>query len=205
MEVLDGNQLLVRGMEEDGYSDGGEAGIHPQNTRDHLLTRRERRRRVCVSAALTLLAVLALALLLTVALGGRAQQSPGSQPMINLSPGAYAGQQRLEGDKNPSAMLTVPNGNITDQDYLKWERDQGNAFCQGGFNYSNGELVVPRKGTYKVFLQITYKSEKGADCKSELQLHNMIYLYRKSYPEYRPLLASHDTEYERALKWQCAH
>uniref|UniRef100_A0A8C6LVH6 THD domain-containing protein n=1 Tax=Nothobranchius furzeri TaxID=105023 RepID=A0A8C6LVH6_NOTFU len=81
---------------------------------------------------------------------------------------------------------------------LQWESNMGNAFCKGGFNYTDGHLVVPRAGYYRVFLQITYGDQGGdADthCKNRetLKLSHSVSYFHDSYPDYQPLLSAVDT------------
>uniref|UniRef100_A0A8C2WE81 THD domain-containing protein n=1 Tax=Cyclopterus lumpus TaxID=8103 RepID=A0A8C2WE81_CYCLU len=77
--------------------------------------------------------------------------------------------------------------------YLEWERLAGRAFCNGGFNYSSGNLMVPRLGIYRVFLQITYESKNNLECDEELRLSNSVFLIRDDYKTHVPLLSSVDT------------
>ncbi|XP_045891912.1 lymphotoxin-alpha-like [Micropterus dolomieu] len=206
MEMLDGKRLLIHeweagGMEEDGCCCccGVEAGLHQQNALIQLLrqkeTRLQRMARFLVAALLLLFSV-ALALLLTVLLGGRSHQSPDGQPKMQphrLSSDTIIKHQQLKDDKNPSAMLTAPKGKSNNGTYLEWESESGNAFCQGGFNYSNGDLVVPRNGIYRVFLQITYES-KDLNCDHvNLKLHNKVFLIQDNYNVDVLLLSSVDT------------
>lgn len=89
---------------------------------------------------------------------------------------------------------SAPEGDITEGDYLEWESDSGNAFCLGGFNYSSGNLVVPRSGIYRVFLQITYESTDDLKCLGdELRLTNRVVFIRDTYDIDVPLLSSVDT------------
>ncbi|XP_035514845.1 lymphotoxin-alpha-like isoform X2 [Morone saxatilis] len=114
-----------------------------------------------------------------------------------------ARQHQHEDFKNPSAMLTAPTGNITNGEYLEWETMTGNTFCHGGFNYSNGVLVVPRNGIYRVFLQITYqrKGDPWCDHSDEMTLRNTVFVYRETYTKYMPLLSSVDTVSCSMTKW----
>ncbi|XP_044051600.1 tumor necrosis factor ligand superfamily member 15 [Siniperca chuatsi] len=198
MEVLDWSRRLIRewetsGMEEQGCCCRLEAGIHRQDTVIELRQKTTRLQRMAqfLAVALLLLTSVALALLLTVVLGERGRQ-PMVQPVSHLS---GFDQQQLKDDKNPSAMLTAPNGNNTDGGYLKWENETGNAFCQGGFKYSSGNLVVPRNGIYRVFLQITYESKEDLKCNRDevLRLINKVLFIRDTYDEDVCLLSSVDT------------
>lgn len=183
---------------------GAEAGFHRQNAAIQRLSQkltRLYRMAQFMAVALLLLLLGALALLTTVGLGGRCHVSPdGKAKMLPDSHSSddniQQGTARIQANtdiKHPSAMLTVPLGNSTDGVYLQWESAISNAYCQGGFSYSNGDLVVPRDGIYRVFLQITYEGY-GKHCPfSEMKLNNKVLFYRKSYHDDVTLLTSDDT------------
>lgn len=84
----------------------------------------------------------------------------------------------------------APRGNTTNEKYLQWEHNIGHAYCRGGFNYSNGDLVVPRDGLYSVFLQITY----GGECPSRMiKLINNVLHFTAAYEKDVALLSSSHT------------
>lgn len=151
------------------------------------------------AVALLLLVSVALAVLIVIAVvfGERGHQSSDSQLLIQperLSSGDSGRQQEQKEFKNPSAMLTAPTGSNTVGEYLAWESVEGNAFCHGGFNYSSGNLVVPRKGIYRVFLQITYEGKDDFKCFSdELRLSNTVFVIGDNYNNNVPLLSSVET------------
>ncbi|XP_041854612.1 LOW QUALITY PROTEIN: tumor necrosis factor ligand superfamily member 15-like [Melanotaenia boesemani] len=87
------------------------------------------------------------------------------------------------------ALLTGPTGNITNGKYLQWEPKLGHAYCKG-FKYINGDLVVPRKGYYRVFLQVTYVG--GAETCAGILNVTVLYL-QKGYGVDVPLLSTYDT------------
>lgn len=93
----------------------------------------------------------------------------------------------------------IESDNVVRKEFLKWESQTGNAFCHGGFSYSNGNLVVPRKGTYRVFLQITYESKSS--CTDWLKMFNRVHFISDDYPELRVLLSSVDTVDCRMQQW----
>uniref|UniRef100_A0A3Q1GDV4 THD domain-containing protein n=1 Tax=Acanthochromis polyacanthus TaxID=80966 RepID=A0A3Q1GDV4_9TELE len=136
---------------------GGEAGLHRHHSADQQLIQRVTRLYRMAQFTVVLLLLLlsgALALLITVGLGGR----------------SYRGNQIVG-------------------EYLQWEIGH----CEGGFHYSNGDLVVPKDGFYRVFLQITYQSN-GEHCpKAEMKLNNKVLCFTDSYPTDTPLLTSDDT------------
>ncbi|XP_040010993.1 tumor necrosis factor ligand superfamily member 15-like [Xiphias gladius] len=207
METLDGSRRLIRewetiGMEEDDSCCcccEREAGLHRQNTLIQLLRQKESRlQRMArfLAVALLLLVLAALALLVTVVLKGRGHQSPDSQPMKqpdSHSSGVSVKQQQFMDFKNPSAMLTAPDGSNIDGEYLQWESKKGNAHCHGGFNYSGGNLVVPRNGIYRVFLQITYESKLGPKCDRDVRLTINVFRIADSYNDNVLILSSFDT------------
>ncbi|XP_078106127.1 lymphotoxin-alpha-like [Sander vitreus] len=213
MEMLDGNRRMIREWETGCMEDKGcccccccgvgegEAGLHRQNTLYHLLRQQETRlRRMAqfLAVALLLLVALVVALLTTVALGGRCHhQSADSHSQLMKqrdSPAVVsAGQQQQKDFENPSAMLTAPRGNNLDGKYLKWESINGNAFCHGGFNCSSTNLVVPRKGLYSVFLQITYEGDFSCPSDEELRLTNEVFVISDNYNMDVSLLSSVNT------------
>ncbi|KAK5870483.1 hypothetical protein PBY51_003425 [Eleginops maclovinus] len=158
----------------------------------------------CVTVGLLLLILAALALLLTVELRGRGQPaSPDSQltmkPERQASEGSFEHQHQKDSN-HPSAMLTAPKGNKTDGQYLLWEKNEGTAFCHGGFDYSRGSLVVPRDGLYRVFLQITYEGKGWQECGRKLNCN--VFVWQKSYIQDKPLLMSVDTIVSKKSRWE---
>ncbi|XP_023153407.1 lymphotoxin-alpha [Amphiprion ocellaris] len=183
-----------------GGGGGGEAGLHRHDSANQRLiqkvTRLYRMAQFTV-VALLLLVSGALALLITVGLGGRCHVSPDGEAKVSADSHSTDGniQQgtgRFEAStdvQTPSAMLTVHRGNQTVGKYLQWET----AHCGGGFHYSSGDLVVPRDGFYRVFLQITYQSN-GEHCPVlEMKLNNKVFCFTASYPIDTILLTSYDT------------
>ncbi|XP_037339396.2 lymphotoxin-alpha-like isoform X2 [Pungitius pungitius] len=157
--------------------DGGELGLHRDALVQLLLRNETRHRRMARLLGLALLLLTgALALLTAVVFGGRARQSPESQPMIH-----------------PQTYSPAPLGNSVTRSYLEWEIEIGNAFCRGGFNYSKGRLVVPRRGIYRVFLQVTYEEKADFICNDTLRLTNTVFYFRDTYKKNVPLLTSVDT------------
>lgn len=194
------------GMGEDGFE---EAGLHQQYTFIQLLRQKNtqlQRMAQVLAVACLLLFVVALTSLITVVQGTQYHQSPGSQPTLQTvshSSGFSMKQQQNKDFTNPSAMLTAPRANITDGKYLQWESKDGNAFCYGGFNYSRGDLVVPRMGIYRVFLQITYESKEGLMCPGQrLRLSNEVLVFRTNYPKDETLLSSVDTVNCSLKQWK---
>lgn len=91
--------------------------------------------------------------------------------------------------------FSVPRGEYTDDNNLEWESESGHAFCHGGFSYDNRSLVVPRKGMYRVFLQITYGNKEGHECPSDgwLKLTHVVFHWHDAYKSDVFLLSSVDT------------
>ncbi|KAK5931789.1 hypothetical protein CgunFtcFv8_003556 [Champsocephalus gunnari] len=187
------------------YCCGGEGALQPLSLVQSAPRRQTRPPAMaqCLTVGLLLLILAALALLLTVALGGRGHpMSPDSQQTMKPERQASGGgfeQQQQKNSSHPSAMLTAPAGNKTDGDYLLWESEKGNAFCRGGFVYSGGSLVVPRAGLYRVFLQITYESKSRFHCSPRLK--STVFVLQKSYNLDQPLLKSVDTVSKTLRRW----
>ncbi|XP_005949409.1 lymphotoxin-alpha [Haplochromis burtoni] len=180
-------------MEEDkwGFEVGEEAVLQSPNTSLQLLSPNEtRNRRMAKVLALVLVLVLAgvLPLLITILLGSQRHAPPGSQPTTppDLSVNKLE-TSRHQNLVNPAAMLTAPVGNNTNGQYLQWAHDIGNAYCHGGFSYSNGDLVVPRDGLYSVYLQITYS---GLVCPVHKKLMNKVLHSSEEYRNDMTLLSS---------------
>ncbi|XP_056275221.1 lymphotoxin-alpha-like [Pseudoliparis swirei] len=193
-------------MEEEGRAScccaRGEAGLlrGGDDALIRLLLQSERRARA-VAAALLLLLCGALALLFTGAYGG-GRRPADSQPVMQPSRhSSGVDSRRQEDQRNPSAMLTAPRGKNLHGRYLDWEQDDGQAFCHGGFLYSNGSLLVPRGGVYRVFLQITYESRADTECDEQLRLSNSVLLVRDHYRTPVALLSSVDSVSCSLTQW----
>uniref|UniRef100_A0A3P9HFT7 THD domain-containing protein n=1 Tax=Oryzias latipes TaxID=8090 RepID=A0A3P9HFT7_ORYLA len=78
--------------------------------------------------------------------------------------------------------------NQTSGDPLEWETELGNAFL-GGFNYSDGNLVVPRDGFYRVFLQVAF--EIPDECENQA-LSCTVLALSEDYPKYKEILKTDD-------------
>lgn len=78
--------------------------------------------------------------------------------------------------------------NQTSGDPLQWETELGNAFL-GGFNYSDGNLVVPRDGFYRVFLQVAF--EIPNECENQA-LSCTVLALSEDYPKYKEILKTDD-------------
>ncbi|XP_037634832.1 lymphotoxin-alpha-like [Sebastes umbrosus] len=209
--MLDGSWGLIHEWEIDcmeeeegcycGGGGGGETKLHRQDSLVQLLRRKETRlMRIswCLVVVLLLLVSGTMAVLFSVVLGGGRghQAQPTMQPDSHFSGGRFERLQQQEDLTNPSAMLTAPTGNNSKGGYLVWENAIGFAFCQGGFNYSSGSLVVPRDGIFRVFLQITYESKDDLKCDPDEDEHRLsigVFLFHDSYPNYMQLLSSVDS------------
>ncbi|KAF7199578.1 lymphotoxin-alpha [Nothobranchius furzeri] len=172
---------------------------------DQLRTHRTQGRRTkhFVVACLLVLIVEVPVVLLVVSYGRSCRTSPDSQTVVqpdSISLGKLQQVSSAPGGvkETPRAMLTAPEIPDISNKQLQWESNMGNAFCKGGFNYTDGHLVVPRAGYYRVFLQITYGDQGGdADthCKNRetLKLSHSVSYFHDSYPDYQPLLSAVDT------------
>lgn len=223
MAAMDGSRRLISSTHTGGMEDD-----YGSSTAAHLL-RQERKylhrlfQFLAVAHLLLISAVLAFA---AVAVLGARAHSPSCQPTMKPHSHPPAGdvekhQQRTDlenpvvmptGDKEeplhctksptPTAMLTVPAGNITKGKYLDWESNDGNAHCCGGFKYSGGRLVVPRQGMYRVFLQITFESgAKPCEYVRELKLTNIVYLSQVRYLQDVAILSTVDTVTCSLVSW----
>ncbi|XP_019716476.1 tumor necrosis factor ligand superfamily member 15 isoform X1 [Hippocampus comes] len=141
----------------------------------------------------------ALLVLVLVVLRGGCSQSPASKSVVHGGSLSSALRSRPHKNKVEAAMLTAPHDKKTVEEYLLWESVNGNAHLHGGFRYSNGSLVIPTKGLYRVFLQLTYES--NTESKFDLKLSNTVVLYHDSYPSDVTLLSSVDTVSHSTKQW----
>lgn len=203
MARLEGNRRLILEREASGMDE--EAGLHQQYTSVQLLRQKNKRlQRMAqlLAVAFVLLLVVAVASLITAVHGRQCQQSPDSQT-VNHTSGFGFQQQQHKNTMTPTAMLTAPEGNITDGQYLQWENETGHVFCHGGFSCTRGDLVVPKRGIYRVFLQITYESKKGLICPLQiLKLSNGVSVISDGYLKDETLLLSDDTVNCSMKQWR---
>uniref|UniRef100_A0A3Q2X979 THD domain-containing protein n=1 Tax=Hippocampus comes TaxID=109280 RepID=A0A3Q2X979_HIPCM len=134
----------------------------------------------------------ALLVLVLVVLRGGCSQSPASKVRSPL----HKAQAKC---CFSTVILLAPHDKKTVEEYLLWESVNGNAHLHGGFRYSNGSLVIPTKGLYRVFLQLTYES--NTESKFDLKLSNTVVLYHDSYPSDVTLLSSVDTVSHSTKQW----
>ncbi|XP_027890200.1 tumor necrosis factor ligand superfamily member 15-like [Xiphophorus couchianus] len=177
-----------------------EAGLRCQKSRHIQLQRERHRRRMAqfVAAALLLLLCGILAVFLTLRLETPCDCATDSQSKSESDSQSSGVAEKLQQPQSaqrlPSAMLTAPKGNITNGRYLLWQHTLGEAHIDGGFRYSNGSLMVPRKGLYRVFLQALYEIE-SSDCDRTpfLVVSSWVYVFRQGDGKDRPLLTAVDT------------
>ncbi|XP_072242997.1 lymphotoxin-alpha-like [Leuresthes tenuis] len=200
MEMLHGSRQLIhgwkaRGMEGDGYEGEAVTGFHLQDYLLQLLRQRETRERRVARLLATLLLLLMLGVLALLVVAGverKCHASPHNQ--TEEQPHRHSSDTAVQQKKVgvPRALLTAPYENpaVTAEGYLRWEPTKGNAYCEGGFNYSNGELQVPRSGYYRVYLQLTY-----VDINSMIPilLEFSVLVIGDAYDENRPLMSSQET------------
>lgn len=176
---------------------GAEAGRRHQHA---LLPRRRETRLLRVAqllvAGLLLLTAGSLALLFTAGLRGRCAAAQEQQVKEELNGASLDGSKhqmlKLQGGEEvekPSAMLTAPHTR-TKGNRLNWESKIGDAFCRGGFRCSDRDMVVPKKGIYRVFLQITWLQESCS--LAELDLSSEVIMFSDSYPADRVVLSMVD-------------
>ncbi|XP_010874517.2 tumor necrosis factor [Esox lucius] len=96
----------------------------------------------------------------------------------------------------PSAHLTAPRSfNNSKREYLEWEDHFGHVHLSE-FKYHDGDLIVPRDGIYKVYLQITFRRPGNFQCDTDVFiLTQKVLLYAANYPENVDLLAASDIVY----------
>uniref|UniRef100_A0A3Q3MZW5 THD domain-containing protein n=1 Tax=Mastacembelus armatus TaxID=205130 RepID=A0A3Q3MZW5_9TELE len=103
---------------------------------------------------------------------------------------------------NNQLPLTINIYIKTNGKYLEWESEKGKAYCHGGFNYTNGYLVVPTEGMYRVFLQITFEGKDDFHCDDDhLALTIKVFEKSNQYNANMPLLSSVDTVSCNMGKW----
>ncbi|XP_028271179.1 lymphotoxin-alpha-like [Parambassis ranga] len=172
------------------------------------LIMRRKDRRLWRMAPLVIVPLLLLTagvvVLLVIGLGRQGDLSPDGKTEKQTDRNSSGVHPETSGPpyQHPSAMLTAGNNSyLMASDYLQWESVIGNVHCHGGFNYSNGDLVVPRKGMYRVFLQITFIIECKEDSKTERKVWNNVYVYSDAYEADTILLSSVDMVACRGHLW----
>ncbi|KAL0979562.1 hypothetical protein UPYG_G00186590 [Umbra pygmaea] len=97
---------------------------------------------------------------------------------------------------NPCAHLTAPSTfNNYESNYLKWEDQLGLAQLRE-FTYQDGDLIVPRDGMYKVYLQITFRMPGDFNCREDVfVISQTVKLFAMSYQKDTNLLTASDTVY----------
>ncbi|XP_034547079.1 lymphotoxin-alpha-like [Notolabrus celidotus] len=193
MDATDGSKLLIRAPQT-----GDMERQYGQNTWAQLMRQEQRRvhRLSQFMAVVNLILVCAVLALLGVVMLGALGHSPECKPMIKLHshPRGYMDKQhQLTEVRTPSIMVTAPTGSNSKGGRLVWETNVGRVHSYGGFIYSNGSLVVPRKGLYRVFLQLTFEGmPKRCVPNRELKLVNYVLMYHEKYPKDVTLLTSTD-------------
>lgn len=110
--------------------------------------------------------------------------------------------EKLQNFGNPSALLTSPDVHSTNSSVpLQWESKLGNARLNN-FMY-DGDLIVPRDGNYRIYLQITYHNAGAEDfCDEESDsLSFKLYKFGMAYQRDITLVTSHDTVDCRLRSW----
>uniref|UniRef100_A0A3P8ZCL1 THD domain-containing protein n=1 Tax=Esox lucius TaxID=8010 RepID=A0A3P8ZCL1_ESOLU len=94
------------------------------------------------------------------------------------------------------ASLPAPRSfNNSKREYLEWEDHFGHVHLSE-FKYHDGDLIVPRDGIYKVYLQITFRRPGNFQCDTDVFiLTQKVLLYAANYPENVDLLAASDIVY----------
>ncbi|XP_029915652.1 tumor necrosis factor ligand superfamily member 15-like [Myripristis murdjan] len=160
----------------------------------HKETQMQRLVRFLVTASLLLVPLVLAVVLMCVV--GRSARSSDCQHMVHEGDHSSAVSGKQEQQKqpgNPSALVTAVSHRSTEKDVLEWEDKRGHAHLDGGFGYFDGNLVVPRDGNYKVYVQITYEKYDDFPCEEELRLFQWVYRFQQSYPDNVTLMSSVDT------------
>lgn len=182
-----------------GCAEEGAAGVP---LRFHMRFQRTIR---LISVSLILLLGMALATLVLLLFGSPAPlRKTEESPMLNAHTApAVSGKLQSEKDlSHPSALLTIVPGPM-----LVWQSVEGNAHIRGGLKIECGNLSVPSKGLYRVYLQITFefgssdhndsdsdKHDNSDICDDELLFMKIsVKRYDGTYKKDRPLLESMDT------------
>lgn len=101
-------------------------------------------------------------------------------------------EKLLSDSPHPSAHLT-----IKENSHLEWANADGIAHTKGGMTYNGKSLNVPKKGWYRVYLQITFDFSPEKDsvmCEGDFLHFNIsVSRFSSSYPDFWPLLVSQDT------------
>ncbi|XP_053276852.1 tumor necrosis factor ligand superfamily member 15 [Pleuronectes platessa] len=179
-------------MEESVCCCGADTAVHYQTTFTQLVRLKKKSRQIMAPISVVVLLLLTSAAVALLIMFGLMKQPDSHSSGINLE------QQQIIKVKNPSAMLTV--GSNINGKCLKWESDLGLAHCHGGFNYDDGNLVVPRDGIYRVFLQITYQSLDL--CLDDLRLSSNVFFLGDSYNDSVLLLSTFDTVSCSMKQWR---
>ncbi|XP_067825582.1 tumor necrosis factor ligand superfamily member 15-like [Heptranchias perlo] len=107
-------------------------------------------------------------------------------------------------DEKPRAHLTakITSFDYVDGEYLalQWEDRNGLAFTKGELNYQNKALIIPKKGEYFVYSQVSFRGTGTRSNKCEHITHIVTKL-TSSYPEPTQLLSSTKSICEEQNRW----
>ncbi|XP_067868733.1 tumor necrosis factor ligand superfamily member 15-like [Heterodontus francisci] len=153
----------------------------------------------CVSGCF-LLAVLSVYLLLQHVpahkVGQAMDETQSASEMIQPSPATA---------EKPRAHLTAKetfSENIGGEHVaLQWEDRNGLAFTKGKLNYQNKALIIPEKGDYFVYSQVSFR---GTGSKKVEHITHIITKLTSSYPEPTQLLSSTRSIYGEQNLWHMA-
>ncbi|KAK7933396.1 hypothetical protein WMY93_004292 [Mugilogobius chulae] len=146
-----------------------------------------------ISVSMVLLVGMVLAILVLLLFGSPAALLHGKESE-NTPAFPEAQRQKLQSDPDvphPSALLTV-----VPTYYSELKSEHGNTHLKGGMIVSNGNLSLPIKGLYRIYLQVTFDfdSENYDICEDDMVMVNIsVKRCSNSYKQFRVLLASMDT------------
>lgn len=196
MDMFEVSRRLTGSMDEENVRYcGEEESFHRLNTLFQHMTQKEKRlqrlNRLSLAGMLLISAVVVLFLLGV--FGGSRQCGVHDD---SHSPGiSFKHQQQIPAPEIPAALLTDYN-HSAEEDILKWKHM---AYSHGGFNYSDGYLVVPRPGYYTIYLQITYENIENFECDDDakhdqvLTLEAWVRRVQQSYKKPVTLLSMEET------------
>ncbi|XP_048850546.1 tumor necrosis factor ligand superfamily member 10-like [Brienomyrus brachyistius] len=95
----------------------------------------------------------------------------------------------------PNAHLTALSDANVSSIYLPWEHEKGDAYLHL-FSYDRQKLalIVPEKGRYSIYLQVTYREPHNLNCPDGgiLRFLQAVYVWSDSYTKDRILMRAKD-------------
>uniref|UniRef100_A0A3B3CT40 THD domain-containing protein n=1 Tax=Oryzias melastigma TaxID=30732 RepID=A0A3B3CT40_ORYME len=138
--------------------------------------------RTALLLVMALILLLFVVLVLLVIVGVERNKPPHHDEQVSL---LFTNSQALN---STFLFFFLVAENQTSGQQIQWETEVGNAFYHGGFSYADGDLVVPRSGMYRVFLQVTFQIPK---CENQVLSCN-VSSWSEAYPQYEEILKTDD-------------